>query len=162
MAEAGSTIACTFTSESGAYLHVHNSRLLYTLSKWLKLSAMPSLSLSLIPSVPSLFMETSVSPPPRGPCSKARELDSRTVVQPCIWFKEEPSQFSMGQTAQSLTCYPMEKPYTGLDECPRILLSCFRARTTACPPPQLFYFLSYFDLLHTHAWSGESALIVKN
>ena len=27
----------------------------------------------------------------RGPCSKAREYDSQTVVQPCIWFKEEPS-----------------------------------------------------------------------
>ena len=27
----------------------------------------------------------------RGPCSKAREYDSRTVVQPCIWWKEEPS-----------------------------------------------------------------------
>ena len=25
------------------------------------------------------------------------------MVQPCIWFKEEPSQFSMGQTAQCLT-----------------------------------------------------------
>ena len=49
------------------------------------------------------------------------------MVQPCIWFKEEPSQFSMGQTAQSLTCSIMEKPHTGLDECPRILLSCFRA-----------------------------------
>ena len=28
---------------------------------------------------------------------------------------------------QSLTCSIMEKPHTGLDECPRILLSCFRA-----------------------------------
>ena len=41
----------------------------------------------------------------RGPCSKARELDSWTVVQPCIWFKEDPSQFYMGQTAQSLTSW---------------------------------------------------------
>ena len=40
----------------------------------------------------------------RGPCSKAWEYDSRTVVQPCIWFKKEPSQFSVGQLAQSLTC----------------------------------------------------------
>ena len=52
------------------------------------------------------------------------------MVQPCIWFKEEPSQFSMGQTAQSLTCFIIEKPNTGLDECPRILLSCFRARSS--------------------------------
>ena len=38
--------------------------------------------------------------------------------------------FSTGQTAQSLTCSFMEKPHTGLDECPRILLSCFRARNS--------------------------------
>ena len=36
------------------------------------------------------------------------------MVQPCIWFKEEPSQFSMGQTAQSLTSSIMEKPHTGM------------------------------------------------
>ena len=65
-----------------------------------------------------------------GPRSNARELDSWTVVQPCIWFKEEPSKFSLGQTAQSLTCSIMEKPHTGLDECQRILLSCFRARNS--------------------------------
>ena len=35
----------------------------------------------------------------RGTCSQAREEDSRTVVQPCIWCMEEPSQFSMSQTA---------------------------------------------------------------
>ena len=52
------------------------------------------------------------------------------MVQPCIWFKEEPSQFSLGQTAHSLTYFIMEKPHTGLDECPRILLSCFRARNS--------------------------------
>ena len=52
------------------------------------------------------------------------------MIQPCIWFKEEPSQFSMGQTAPSLTCSIMEQPHTGLDECPRILLSCFRARNS--------------------------------
>ena len=48
----------------------------------------------------------------------------------CIWFKEEPSQFSMGQTAQSLTCFIMENHDTGLDKCLRILLSCFRARNS--------------------------------
>ena len=48
-----------------------------------------------------------------------------------MWFKEEPSQFSMVQTAQSLTSSITEKPYTGLDDCPRILLSCFRARNSA-------------------------------
>ena len=30
----------------------------------------------------------------------------------------------------SLTCSVMEKPHTGLDECPRILLSCFLARNS--------------------------------
>ena len=38
-----------------------------------------------------------------------------------------------GQTAQSLTCSIMEKPHTGLDECPRILLSCFKARNSGSP-----------------------------
>ena len=38
------------------------------------------------------------------------------MVQLCIWFKEEPSQFSMDQTVQSLTCSIMEKPHTGLEE----------------------------------------------
>ena len=52
------------------------------------------------------------------------------MVQPCIWFKEEQSQFSMVQTAQSLTCSIMEKPHTKLGECPRILLSYFRARNS--------------------------------
>ena len=41
---------------------------------------------------------------------------------------EEPSQFSVGQTAQSLTCSFMEKPHTVLDDCLRILLSCFRKK----------------------------------
>ena len=45
-------------------------------------------------------------------------------------FKEEPSQFSLGQTAQSFTCSIMEKPHTGLDECLKILLFCFRGRTS--------------------------------
>ena len=35
------------------------------------------------------------------------------MVQPCILFKEEPSQFFMGQIAQSLTCSIMEKPLQG-------------------------------------------------
>ena len=29
---------------------------------------------------------------------------------------EEPSKFSVGQTAQSLTCSIMEKPHTALDD----------------------------------------------
>ena len=41
----------------------------------------------------------------------------RSFIQPCMWFLEEPSLFSVGRTAQSLTCFIMEKPHTGLDEC---------------------------------------------
>ena len=47
----------------------------------------------------------------RHPFSKACLQHSQTVIQPCMWFLEEPSQFSVGQTAQSLTCSIMEKPY---------------------------------------------------
>ena len=47
-----------------------------------------------------------------------------------MWFMEEPSQFSVGQIAQSLTCSIMEKPHTGLDHYLRMLLSCFRKRTS--------------------------------
>ena len=48
-----------------------------------------------------------------------------------MWFTEEPSNLSMGQTAQSPTCSIMEKPHIGLDDCPRILLSCVIARKSA-------------------------------
>ena len=50
------------------------------------------------------------------------------MVQTCIWFKEGPSQFSMGQIAQSLTCSIMEKPHTELDDCLRMLQACCRKR----------------------------------
>ena len=45
-----------------------------------------------------------------------------------MWFMEEPSQFSEGQTAQSLTCSIMDKQHTGLDDCQRKLLPCFSER----------------------------------
>ena len=60
--------------------------------------------------------------------SKACWQHSQTVIQPCMWFMEEPSQFSGGQTAQSLTCSIMDEPHTGLEDCLRMLLSCFRKR----------------------------------
>ena len=41
-----------------------------------------------------------------------------------------PSQFSMGQTVQSLTSSVMEKPHTGLDDCLRMVLSCFREKVS--------------------------------
>ena len=43
--------------------------------------------------------------------------DRQSSNQPCMWFMEEPRLFSMGQTAQSLTCSIMEKPHTRLDDC---------------------------------------------
>ena len=54
------------------------------------------------------------------------------MVQPCIWIKEEPSQFSVGQIAQSLTCPIMEKPHSGLDDCLNMLLSCTHALEKGC------------------------------
>ena len=44
---------------------------------------------------------------------------------------EEPSQFSMGQTAQSLACSIVEKPHAGLDDCLRMLQACFTKRMSA-------------------------------
>ena len=44
-----------------------------------------------------------------------------------MWFMElmeEPSKFSVGQTAQSLTCAIMEKSLAGLDDCLNMLLPC--------------------------------------
>ena len=63
--------------------------------------------------------------------SKAWQKHPHTVIQVIqhwMWFMEDPSQFSMDQTAQSLTCSLMAKPHTGSDDCLRVLLSCFRKR----------------------------------
>ena len=49
----------------------------------------------------------------RHPFSKACLQHYQTVIQPCMWFMEEPGQFTVGQTAQSLTCSIIEKPHTG-------------------------------------------------
>ena len=55
--------------------------------------------------------------------------DSRILRQSSsMWFIEEPSQFSVGQKAQSLTCSFMDEPITGLDDCLRILLRSFRIK----------------------------------
>ena len=53
---------------------------------------------------------------------------SQTVIQPCMWFMEEPSYFSVCQAAQTLNCSIMEKPHTGLDDCLRMLQAFFRKR----------------------------------
>ena len=46
----------------------------------------------------------------------------------CMWFTEEPSNFSMSQRAQNLTCSLMKKPHAWLEDCLNMLLSCFRKR----------------------------------
>ena len=51
-----------------------------------------------------------------------------------MWIMEEPSQFPVGQTAQSLTYSIMEKPHAVLDDCMRMLLSGFRKRTSGEKP----------------------------
>ena len=82
----------------------------------------------------------------------ALKHESRILGQwsnPEYWFKEVPSQFSIGQTAQSLTCSTMEKPHTGLDDCPRILLSCFRARNSGKEEGFLPRFLCPFNVYYT-------------
>ena len=73
-----------------------------------------------------LFSRPRVSEMGRHPFSKAHLQHSQTVIQPCMWFMEEPSQFPVGQTAPSLTCFIMEKPHTRLDDYLNMLLSCFR------------------------------------
>ena len=45
-------------------------------------------------------------------------------------YPSRKSQASSPWAKQHLTCSIMEKPHTGLDDCPRILLSCFRARNS--------------------------------
>ena len=74
--------------------------------------------------------------------SKACLQHSQTVTQPCMWLMEELSQFSIGQTAQSLTCSIMEKPHRGLDDWMRVLQACFQemmsdSTTTQGKSPQL-------------------------
>ena len=49
-----------------------------------------------------------------------------------MWFMEVPRQFSICQPAQRL--WILEKPITGYNYCLRILLSCFRNRTSASLP----------------------------
>ena len=55
-------------------------------------------------------------------------------------MEEEPSQFSVGPTAQSLTCSIMEKPHTGWDDCLNMLLSCFIKRMSAPSASAVLFF----------------------
>ena len=73
----------------------------------------------------------------RHPFSKACLQHSQTVIQPCVWFMEQPSQFSVGQTAQSLNYSIMENPHAGLNDSLKILLACFRKRMSASGSPSM-------------------------
>ena len=85
----------------------------------------------------------------------------------CMWFTEEPSQFSMGQTAQGLTGSIKEKPLTGLVDCLRVLQACFRKRMSATgslwraasPTPDMPVCHSKFTLLCT-GWLWWSRTLV--
>ena len=77
------------------------------------------------------------------------------MVQPCVWVKEEQTQFSMGQTAQSLTYSIMVKQHTRLDECPTIILLCFKARSSGA---RLAVVLRTVEGSHVHGDGGDEAL----
>ena len=62
--------------------------------------------------------------------------------------KKERSQFSVGQTAQTLTCSVMEKPHTVFL---RILLKCFRKRGSGLSTPSS----PTYRLLGRYPWSRE-------
>ena len=53
-----------------------------------------------------------------------------------MWFMEEPSKFSMGETAQILICSLMEKRHTGSEDCLNMLLACFIKRMSDEGPPE--------------------------
>ena len=58
-----------------------------------------------------------------------------SIFRQSMWLMEEPSQFSVGQTAQHLTCSITEKPHTGSDECLNMLLECFIKRMSGSAAP---------------------------
>ena len=74
---------------------------------------------------------------------------NRFHSHPGIWFK------AVLQTSQSLACSIMEKPHTGLDECPRILLSCFRARNSVANPKL------NDDRLRLRVWTAKERLLLS-
>ena len=55
---------------------------------------------------------------------------------------EVPSQFSMGQTVQSLTCSIMENHIQGWMTDLNMLLSCFREKMSGLPPTDCFKIVS--------------------
>ena len=66
----------------------------------------------------------------RIPCSKAREWDSWTFIQLCMWFLHDGTGLTLCCLAHGELAWLLLEPDTVLDHCPRILLSCFRARNS--------------------------------
>ena len=101
------------SSPQGTFIHSFFSRLAPTLSR---------------PCSKTSGKANKASPTTRHSFSKACLQHSQTIIQPCMWFMEEPIQFPVGQTAQSLTCSILENPHTWLDDCLRMLQACFSKR----------------------------------
>ena len=62
----------------------------------------------------------------------------RSFIQPYMWFLHDGTGYSLCSLAHRELAWLILEPDTGLDHCPRILLSCFKARiseaktTTIC------------------------------
>ena len=72
----------------------------------------------------------------RHPFSKACLQHSQTVIQPCMWFLNDGTGSSMCCFAQGELTWLVMEPQTGLEDCLKILLSCFRARTSEQQSPR--------------------------
>ena len=80
----------------------------------------------------------------RVPCSKAREWDSRTFIHPFMWFLHDGTGWTLCCLAHGELAWLLLEPYTGLDHCPIILLSGFRARISGHVKIFLGYILKFW------------------
>ena len=64
----------------------------------------------------------------RSPCSKAREQDSWTFIQPCKQFLHDGTGYALCCLAHGELAWLFHEPHTGLDDCLRMLQTCFRKR----------------------------------
>ena len=96
----------------------------------------------------------------RVPCSKARQQDSQTFLQPCMWVLDDGAGQTLCCLGHGELAWLFYEPDRGLDHSPRILLSCFRARTSECQlspafcptrfqstPQNLFFVLLFLALV---------------
>ena len=77
---------------------------------------------------------------------------------------EVPSQFSMGQTVQSLTCSIMEKPHTGWMTDLNRLLWCFREKMSGLSAMNISreHLINIFSLLLTRVGVGKVLLLIPD